>query len=152
MPVPLSGRKAGGACGLAVRDGGRAVQVDRVEQDSVDVDQVDGERRRDLRHDLGFADAGGAPEEGGLLDLRQHLQRGCDFGRFHAGLHDGRPRSLSRCHLSWPSLGPLPLAAAVMRDAGRGGSGAGTVALAMLVEVAAKPPICFSVHRDGFGS
>ena len=134
-----------------MRDGGQAAQVDRVEQDGSDVDQADGQRRRDLGDDLGFADAGRAPEEGGFLDLRQHLQRGCDFGWFHAGFHDGALRSLSRCHPSWPSLGPL-LAAAVMRDAGRGGRAAGTVAPAMLVAVAAKPPICFSVHRDGFGS
>ena len=140
----------GGPGGLAVRDGGQAAQIDRVEQDGADVDQADGERRRDLRHHLGFADAGGAPEEGGFLDLRQHLQRGCDFGRFHAGLHDGPPRSLSP---GWSPFTALPRSSpsrvAAARDGwpGRGRRRSGRRCCGGGDR--RKTPICFSVRRDG---
>jgi hypothetical protein len=39
----------------------------------------------DLGDDLGFADAGRSPEEGGLLDTGQQLQRGRDVRRLHGG-------------------------------------------------------------------
>ena len=102
----------GGPGGLAVLHGGQPAQIDRVEQDGADIDQADAQRRRDLRHDLGFADAGSAPQEGRLLDLREHLQRGCDFGRFHGASMTGRRgASLPAVFPSRISRGPLTLMA-----------------------------------------
>ena len=138
----------GGPGGLAVRDGGQAAQIDRVEQDGADVDQAHGQRCRDLRHHLGFADAGGAPEEGGFLDLRQHLQRGYDFGRFHAGLHDGPPRSLSPRLVALHGLRFALFLSPLLRRpmAGRGG---GPPPMGLVVATAAKPPIAVLASRDG---
>ena len=67
----------------ALLDRWQPTQIDRIKQNGADIDQADAQRRRDLRDDLGFADARRSPEEGRLVDLRQQLQRGCDFRRLH---------------------------------------------------------------------
>ena len=83
--LAVAGQELGrGPVGPAIAvDVGQAAQVDGVEQDGPDVDQPAAQFAGDLGDDVGLADAGLAPEEGGPLGEDQRTQRRCDVGGFH---------------------------------------------------------------------
>ncbi len=86
----------------ALLDRWQPTQIDWIKQNGADIDQADAQRRRDLRNDLGFADARRSQRKAGLWICASNCSEDAISDGFMGGvLHDGPPWSLS------PSTSPV---------------------------------------------